>query len=118
MALLTFIPPVAPSARLPVEPKINLRKAEFGDGYTQASPAGLNHIRDVAELKFEMMTSLQAAGVIAFLRERGGYQPFLYTLPDDASPKRWTCAKWKHVRDETGRNTITATFEQDFGISS
>lgn len=118
MALPTFSPPVAPSAGLAVEPKLNLFKSEFGDGYTQASPAGLNHIRDVAELKFEMMTSLQAAGLVAFLRERGGYQPFLWTAPDEDTPRRWTCAKWKHVRDEAGRSTVTATLEQDFGLAS
>lgn len=118
MALPIFTPPVLPSAGLANEPKINLFKAEFGDGYTQASPAGLNHIRDTAELKFELLTSLQAAGLVAFLRERGGYKPFLWTLPDEATPKRWICAKWKHVRDEEGRSTITATFEQDFGLAS
>ncbi|HVI28108.1 phage tail protein [Hansschlegelia sp.] len=118
MALPTFNPPVPPSAGLSNEPKINLFANEFGDGYTQRSPKGLNHIRDMPELKFELLTSVQAAGVVAFLRERGGYKPFLYTLPDETTAKRWTCAKWKHTRDEAGRNTITATLEQDFSIAS
>lgn len=118
MALQTLTLPVSPSTGLSAEPKVNLFENEFGDGYTQRSPKGLNHIRDVLELKLELMTALEAAGVIAFLRARGGYQPFLWTPPGEATPRRWTCAKWKHVRDEANRNTITFTLEQDFGLAA
>lgn len=116
MALATFAPPKAPSVGATAEPKIKLFEAEFGDGYTQRRPAGLNHIRETYELKFELLTAAESASIRAFLQARGGAEAFLYTPPGEAAPMRVTCKKWKRTFDEADRQTITLTIEQDFGL--
>lgn len=118
MAVPTFIPPKAPSVGASTEPKISLFENEFGDGYTQRSPKGLNHVRETAELKFELLTASQSVAVRAFLQERGGYKPFLYTLPGETTPLRFICKKWKRAFEEGDLQTITLTLEQDFSIAS
>ena len=45
MALLTFTPPVGPSPGTAHKPTVNLFETEFGDGYSQPTPKGLNHVR-------------------------------------------------------------------------
>ncbi|WP_020185068.1 phage tail protein [Methylopila sp. 73B] len=118
MALATFTPPKAPSVGASAEPKIKLFEAEFGDGYTQRSAAGLNHIRESWELKFELLTAAESAAIRTFLQARGGVEAFLYTPPGEATPIRVTCKKWKRTFDEADRQTITLTIEQDFGLAS
>jgi phage-related protein len=119
MALQTFTPPKAPSVGASAEPKIKLFEAEFGDGYTQRSPAGLNHIRETWDLKFELLTAAESASIRAFLNARGGgVEAFLYTPPGEAAPVRVIAKKWKRTFDETDRQTITLTLEQDFGFAT
>lgn len=42
MVLPTFIPPVGPSPGTSHKPTVNLWEAEFGDGYSQPTPKGIN----------------------------------------------------------------------------
>src|SRR5690606_29261995 len=44
-AIPTFDPPFAPSPGAQNKPEIKILQAEFGDGYSQPTPNGLNHIR-------------------------------------------------------------------------
>lgn len=118
MPLPTLVPPKAPSVGATAEPKLNLRETEFGDGYTERSPNGLNHLREAWELKFELLTAAQSATLRAFLQERGGYKAFLYTPPGEPSPMRVICRKWKRTFDEADRQTVTLSLEQDFGLAN
>lgn len=118
MTLQTLTPPVKPSVGASAEPKIKLFEAEFGDGYTQRSAAGLNHIRETWELKFELLSATESASIRTFLQARGAVEAFLYTPPGEAAPVRVTCKKWKRTFDEADRQTITLTLEQDFGLAT
>ncbi|MEP0260490.1 MAG: phage tail protein [Roseibium sp.] len=97
MALPAFAPPVAPSPGTGHNPEISLRKADFGDGYTQSSPAGLNHIRQVITLRWDGLTPDQAAMIRDFLAERGGWQAFWYQPHGHATRVKWTCEEWSSV---------------------
>ncbi|WCR09576.1 phage tail protein [Paracoccus stylophorae] len=109
----TFTPPMRPSAGTQITPEVNLRKAPFGDGYGQASPSGLNHIRRIVRLEWAYLSLDEAQQIDTFLTGRGGYRAFTYTLNGEAQPRRWTCAEW-HIEDGHPAR-VTATFREYFG---
>lgn len=116
MALPVFNPPMRPSPGTSHAPEISLRKASFGDGYCQASPAGLNHIRKVISFHWAFLTLDEANDIEAFLIERGGYRAFYYHLNGEAIDRKWTCSEW---RIEDGHPAkVQATFKEDFSTAT
>ena len=112
MPLATFVPPMRPSPGTGNTPEISLRRANFGDGYTQASPAGLNHIRRVVSLRWDYLTLAEANQIEAFLVQQGGYKPFYYTLNGEATARKWTCDTWSKTDGHPSK--VSATFREDF----
>jgi len=94
MALTTFAPDPAPGPFPVITPEIRVRRAEFGDGYTQTSADGLNHIRQTVELTWDALSLIQKNQLEAFFVARGGYQSFYYTPFGFAAPVKWTCGDW------------------------
>lgn len=117
MALQTFTPPVPPSPGTSDRPEIKLHTADFGDGYTQETPDGLNHIRRVIVLKWEMLTPAQCASILSFLRQRGGWEPFWYTPSDETVAIKWTCKEWDDQRLKNGLRSLSATLKQSFSLA-
>lgn len=116
MALATFTPPRAPNIGTEDSPQVNLLKAAFGDGYTQVAAAGINHIRRVISLQWEVLTPTQAKAITDFFVAQGGYTPFYYTPSNETTPVKWTCEEWKDRRDRGGLRTVSATFVQSFNL--
>ena len=112
MTLPTFTPPVAPSPGTGHNPEISLRKAEFGDGYTQASPAGLNHIREVIALRWDGIDLDTTQALRICVEERGGYKPFYYKPYGFVTAMKWTCAEWSGVAGAPW--TVAAKLRQSF----
>lgn len=97
MPLATFNPEIDPSPGTTMTPTIALNESSFGDGYTQASPKGLNHIRRSLSLKWTVLTPDQAADLDAFFMGQGGYLSFYYTHPADGVARKWTCKEWSRT---------------------
>lgn len=116
MTTPTFIPPIQPSPGTSQKPKLKIRKTEFGDGYTQYSPDGLNHMRKIIDLEWPVLSQTEAQAIIGFLETQGGYLPFHYTIPGEATPTKWTCDTWEDIRIDGGFRKISATFEQSFNL--
>ncbi|WP_457796646.1 phage tail protein [Methylocystis sp. S23] len=121
MTLETFTPPIQPSIGASNKPKVKILKAEFGDGYGQASRDGLNHIRNEFSLTWEVLTPAQANTIEAFLIEHGGDVPFLWTAPGKSTPDKWTCEQWEvsflaAIYQGENFRSIKATFTQSFNI--
>jgi phage-related protein len=114
MALQTFIPPLPPSEGTSVTQKLKLLKAEFGDGYTQITRDGINHIRKSIRLTWDLLHPDDAAIITDFLTFHGGDTPFFYTPSDELTPIKWTCSDWSDTRGQGGYRAISATFEQSF----
>jgi phage-related protein len=112
MALDTFVPPVRQSPGTKIKPTVKIKKAEFGDGYTQKMPDGLNHIRDGVTLTWDTLLPEQAKDMELFMKQKLGTIPFLYDV-DEGEFVRWTCEIWERGRGD--QHTFTATFEQYFG---
>jgi phage-related protein len=115
MALNTFTPPVAPSPGYSADFKPKLWKADFGDGYTQSTRQGLNHIGRQVPIKWDTLTVAQAQAIEDFFIAQGGDTAFLYALSNDIT-RQWRCEEWHRTRD--GAQSITATFLEDFNIWS
>lgn len=94
MPLVTFTPSILPSPGTKRNPAVNLWEAEFGDGYTQAAPKGLNHIRNAIVLRWEGLTDAQFDELITFFEDRGGYRPFYYQPRGFSTVLKWTCKEW------------------------
>lgn len=112
MPIPVFTPPMRPSAGTGVAPEVSLRKAPFGNGYCQASPAGLNHIRRAVTLRWDFLTLAEAQAIDQFLTDRGGYQPFAYALNGESEPRRWTCSEWSVTDGHPSQ--VRAVFKEDF----
>lgn len=87
-----------------------VRKAQFGDGYQQRQPAGLNN-----DLEKWTVTFKEAPETItlikAFLKARGGVEAFTWVTPEGRSSS-FICSSWRKQEDDYGWRTITATFEE------
>lgn len=116
MALETFTPARFPDQGTSNTPKIKLLKAEFGDGYTQAAPDGLNHIKRSIKLKWTKQTPTQANVILNFMTVKGGYRPFYYTPTDEGSALKWTCPTWSSSKTKGGLVDVSVTFEQSFTL--
>ena len=116
MTLQTFNPPLQPSVGSSKKPEFNILEAEFGNGYTAPAPAGINHVRRVLELNWEVLTADQAYQINTFLTYHGGTKPFLYLAPGEASLLKFTCNDWTENHLKVGLRSLTAKFRQSFNL--
>jgi len=105
----------SPGSQLFDEPRV--RKTQFGDGYVQRSPDGINNMPAKWQLTFKDVTLAAGDAMVAFLRARGGVEAFDWCPPRETALKRWTCSSWSRtLPDADGLSTVQAVFEQDFGV--
>ena len=103
---------MTPSVGSSLKPEISLFRADFGDGYSQAAPRGLNHIRRVASLRWDVLTRAEKNAIEAHFVERGGNKSFRYTVPGDTSERRYTCDDWNITTIGGSLFAIEATFRE------
>jgi phage-related protein len=115
MALDTFNPPIKQSPGTKSTPIVKIKKAEFGDGYTQRMPDGLNHIRQSTTLTWDSLLEADADTIVAFFEAHGGTTPFYYALRDGVT-RKWTCETWSRTWQTP--NQVTATFVEDFSLET
>ena len=94
----TFTPSF--SSRRAFKPQVNMMR--FGDGYVQASPAGINPAVRTYELTFEKVTDIQADQIETFLADNVG-QSFYWTPPGESTPSLWLCLG-DYSREHTSYN--------------
>lgn len=111
-----FTPDPPPSPGTEDKPEFKLLESEFGDGYTQSAPEGLNHIRRVLTLTWDLLLPAQSAAMMTFIRNRKGTDPFYYTPSDETDPVLWTCKDPRDKRLDNGFRSFSATFRQSFQL--
>lgn len=117
MTLNTFNPSPGPSPGTSRKYKAKLKRAEFGDGYTQVTRDGLNHLRRTVTLHWEVLTAAQADAIEDFIVDQGGDIPFYYTVRGDVQ-RKWTSDLADFERTHGTPNTITLTLTEDFSLLS
>lgn len=116
MTVETFRPTLTPSIGSSEAPEFKVLKADFGDGYAQAARAGLNNVRRVLSLKWDVLPVAQANAIVAFFSAHGGTDPFLYTVPGEATAVLWTCEQYEEGYSSFNLRSITATLRQSFNL--
>ena len=112
MALPVFNPPVGPSFPAGEEVKPRVNWGQFGDGYKQGAPDGINHLDMTMDLSWENVTQAEKNAITAFFEARQGCQPFTYTL--DGNTRTWVATEWSSVKNTPNSYVLTATFERNF----
>lgn len=113
MPIPTFTPPVRPSPGTSHAPQVKLLEAEFGDGYSQPTPHGINHIKKTVALVWSALLLEQRDDIVGFFERMGGSLPFYFQPYGEARMLKWTCKEWSSQKDG-GVWSITATFVQSF----
>ncbi|KVG77226.1 phage tail protein [Burkholderia ubonensis] len=91
---------------------LRVRKAGFGDGYTQRAADGLNNRQSTYNLRF-VGKATKIAAILTFLDAHAGAASFYWTPP--LRPKaQFVCAKYTEPTKDGDVYTITAQFEQVF----
>ncbi|NYZ23083.1 phage tail protein [Azospirillum oleiclasticum] len=109
----TFEPALAPLVGFTQKPRIKLLKAEFGDGYIQRAPDGINHIAYNYEFKWEGPVA-KIDEIVSFLHARRAVDRFLYTPPGELVTRSFVCQAWERTKNGE-LASLSATFEQVFG---
>ncbi|MEM5403771.1 phage tail protein [Paraburkholderia unamae] len=105
--------PTAANASL--EPRVI--ETQFGDGYTQRRPAGLNTQDQEWNLEFANRKKVDAEAILAFLSERNGVDIFNWTPPRTSKVLDVICPDWswtygETLADGTRAMTVSARFVQ------
>lgn len=114
MALAYFAPVPAPSPGTNNTPEVRVLSAEFGDGYTQEGPDGLNNVKAIYKLKWDTLTVAQADAIEAFFVSKKGTEPFYWRPRASLDWMKFTCKEW--TRDLGMPNTFSATLKQSFTL--
>lgn len=110
------------SAGTALEEKPRIASTQFGDGYEQRGPDGLNPVRQEWTVKFTDVDDDVADDIIDFFRARmtsQGLESFDYApLWAKGAKISVTCRQWSRTaNDRHGESNITATFRQEFELS-
>lgn len=115
--MTTFTPSPAPSAQgTSKQVAARVRRAQFGDGYSQRARDGLNYVARGVTLSWPALTSAEADTLEAFFIAQGGADVFTYTLPLESTAYKWTCATWSRSPADNPIQSMTATLVQEFDL--
>lgn len=103
----------SPGTSVEQEPRV--RAAQFGDGYQQRAPDGINTQPQSWSLAFNDVGDETAADMVAFLRAQGGVLAFNYVPMWATAAIRVVCPSWRRtLGSQVGTSNVTATFDQVF----
>jgi phage-related protein len=89
-----------PSYNSRVENKPRIRYNQFGNGYQQRIPDGLNTSLVEFNIGFENRSELETVSILHFLQQRNGQESFIYNIPTIFSKSlnnlntRFICPDW------------------------
>lgn len=91
------LPDIQPdySVKKNIEPKT--LPSDFGDGYSQRSADGLNHMSEMWTLSWTGRTVSEIDTLEDFFEARGGYEHFTWTPLRDTETKKYVCRKWNRT---------------------
>lgn len=111
--MLTFRPTIGPSPGTAFNPEIKLLEVAFGDGYTQSTPNGLNHIKDTVSLKWDALTYEQMVEIYGFFMRHRGNKTFYYKPFGYDETGKWYCKEFSRSTDD-GIWSVSAKLVESF----
>lgn len=106
MEIFTWAPANGPTGTV----SFKLNEAQFGDGYSQRAPDGLNHRRNSWPVTFRGDLA-KITAIAAFLDARGGAEAFLWT-PPGGTQGAYVAKEYQRTVTDALTHSIAATFEQ------
>lgn len=103
-----------------LEEQPRIASTQYGDGYEQRAPDGLNPLRQAWAVRFSDVEDAVANDIVAFFRARltaaSGLESFDWKpLWAGGAIIKVTCRKWSRTASDTwGESNITAEFRQEF----
>lgn len=108
----TFIPVRPPTTRSTTKITPRVRRVDYGDGYSDVRPDGLNTMLEVVTAVWVQPTTDAVDAMEAFFRAKMGAVPFWYKMPWNDTAKLWRAKEWGRGFDEDPHETYTVTFEE------
>ncbi len=93
--------------------KARVLKAQYGDGYAQTTPDGLNPVMQTWRLKFDDVDNAIGNDIMAFLKAQVG-TAFDWTPKWATNAIKVSCEEWNRGIARGDLSNISATFEQKF----
>jgi phage-related protein len=103
-----------PSSGYSKQANTRVRAIEFGDGYAQRSPDGINNTKYTWELSFNNRRYDVINDIEAFFIDKQGSRHFLWTPPDESVEYTVVCANWSSNIGSPLHKSLSCTFEQVF----
>lgn len=91
-------------------------QANFGDGYSQRVPDGLNNIEEKWSLKWDILTLAEKNAIVAFFEARKGAESILMTMPGESVQKTWICSAWSSNQVSYAAYSLSASFVRVYDI--
>jgi phage-related protein len=104
---------IAPDYASPASVKPEIATANFGDGYSQRVPQGINWIGEEWDLTFSARTPSERDALLAFFVAQGGYLAFNWTSPSGTTGK-FVATNWGYSPTSAAANSVSAHFSQVF----
>lgn len=115
MSFPTFTPALQPSVGSGWDVSLRMITNQFGDGYRQTAPDGLNTFPFALNLTWNSLEVSDADFIEGFFVASNG-TPFWWQKPRDSLALLWDCTKWSRRPISGGQDMITATFNQRFDL--
>lgn len=104
-----------PSYGSSIAAELKLRKAQFGDGYTQRSAVGINNTGEAWSLVFATTPLGTMEAIRDFFKARSNGTSFLWAPYDGSGLIKVICPKWNIVASGFNTYDISCEFEQVYG---
>lgn len=94
------------------EPRV--LEAQFGDGYVQGTPDGINNMLGKYPLQFNGIKKEMADAIEDFLRSKKGYLRFSWDVPETTPTKtiQVVCKSWNRTYANWQTYNMRMTFEE------
>ncbi len=115
--------PIEPSYSTSLDAEYRMNTIQYGNGYKQREPDGLNNEKLVVQVVFQNMRADVIKAVDAFLRggtnvyDRNAAEYFFWQPPaqyGNVGVIKMTCDKWRIDPHSSQVASLSATFEQTF----
>ena len=84
--------------------------SQFGDGYKQDAPDGVNNTIDTWMINYENLGSADRATLVTFLDSQGAWTTWTWQAPNDSTVKNWKITKDGWTESVTAGNISTISF--------